>query len=76
MWRFDSLERLLHLNGQFEEFKTVMEEAFEIGHAEQVPEVVLEKPPLTVFYLPLHAARKESSITTKIRAAFDASAKS
>ena len=36
----------------------------------------MNKSPQDVFYLPVHAVRKESSTTTKIRAVFDASAKS
>ena len=45
-------------------------------HAELVPVADLQKPPEEVFYLPMHAVRKEHSTTTKIRAVFDASAKS
>ena len=41
-----------------------------------VPAADLEKPPEKVFYLPMHSVRKESSTTTKVRAAFDGSAKS
>ena len=47
-----------------------------MGHAEQVPPSDLEKPQHQVFYLSMHAVRKDSSTTTKIRAVFDASAKS
>ena len=53
-----------------------MDEYFEKTHAEEVPEVDLKKNPHQVFYLPIHAVRKETSTTTKIRAVFDASAKS
>ena len=53
-----------------------MEEYFQMGHAESVPVTDLEKSQQEVFYLPMHAVRKESSSTTKIRAVFDASAKS
>lgn len=49
-----------------------MEEYFKLGHAETVPREDLDKPPHEVFYLPMHAVRKESSTTTKIRAIFDA----
>ena len=45
-------------------------------HAEPVPVEDLQKAPKEVFYLPMHAVRKEHSTTTKIRAVFDASAKS
>lgn len=47
-----------------------------MGHAEAVPEQDLQKTPEEAFYLPIHLVRKESSTTTKLRAVFDASAKS
>ena len=53
-----------------------MEEYFDMQHAEAVPPEDLEKPAKKVFYLPMHAVYKQSSTTTKIRALFDASAKS
>ena len=74
--RFLSMERSLRAKNQFQEFSAVMEEYFEMGHAELVPVADLQKPPKEVFYLPMHAVRKEHSTTTKIRAVFDASAKS
>ena len=73
--RFLSLERNLHARNQFEEFGAVMEEYFKLGHAEAVPQQDFEKPPCQVFYLLMHAVRKDSSTTTKIRAVFDASMK-
>ena len=45
-----------------------MEEYFKLGHAEAVLQQDFEKPPRQVFYLPMHAVRKDSSTTTKIRA--------
>ena len=74
--RFLSLERSLHAKGRFQEFSDVIEEYFEMQHAELVPTADLQKPPEQVFYLPMHAVRKEHSTTTKIRVVFDASAKS
>ena len=74
--RFLSLERSLHLKGQFNDFDAVMKEYFEMGHAELVPAIDLERQTCEVFYLPMHAVRKESSTTTKLRAVFDVSAKS
>ena len=53
-----------------------MKDYFDKGHAELVPAADLEKPPSEAFYLPMHAVKKESSTTTKIRAVFDALAKS
>jgi hypothetical protein len=73
--RFLSLERSLHYKGQFEKFGEVIQEYFDLGHAEIVPTEDLTKPPSEVFYLPMHAVHKESSTTTKIRAVFDASMK-
>ena len=62
--------------GSFPEFKTVIDEYFSMGHVEAVPESDMNKPPHRVFYLPIQAVVKESSTTSKIRAVFDASAKS
>ena len=73
--RFLSLERNLYSKNQFHEFAAVMNEYFELGHAELVPQEDLNKPPNEVFYLLMHAVHKESSTTTKIRAVFDASMK-
>ena len=47
-----------------------------MNHAELVLVVDLQKPPKEMFYLPMHAVRKEHSSTTKLRVVFDASAKS
>ena len=74
--RFLSFERSLRSKGQFKAFSDVMEEYFQMEHAKPVPTVDLEKSQCGVFYLPMHAVHKESSSTTKIRAVFDASAKS
>ena len=45
------------------------------NQAEPVPQADIERQASEVFYLPIHVVRKESSTTTKIRAVFDASAK-
>ena len=73
--RFLSLERSLWSSNQFQNFAAVMEEYFELGHAETVPQADLNKPPQEIFHLPMHAVHKESSTTTKIHAIFDASMK-
>ena len=65
----------MHAKDEFEEFDSVMQEYFDMKQAEPVSTADLE-PPHSVFYLPMHAVKKESSTTTKIRAVFDASAKS
>ena len=54
----------------------MIQEYLELEHAEHVPEVDLHKPTSEVFYMPIHIVRKETSSTTKVRAVFDASAKS
>ena len=73
--RFYSIESSLHAKNQFHEVKEVIDEYFQSGHAETVPAADSEKPTREVFYLPIHCVRKESNTTTKVRAVFDASAK-
>ena len=65
----------MQAKGHFDEVERVMDEHFVSKHAEPVPQADLEKPPSQVFYLLMHVVRKESSTTTKLRAVFDASAK-
>ena len=74
--RFLSLERTLHSRNEFGKFGDVINEYFDLGHAELVPPADLNAPTSQVFYLPMHAVHKQSSTTTKIRAVFDASMKS
>ena len=74
--RFLSLERSLYSKGQFGQFSEVIQEYFDMGHAEPVPPSSTHLTPERTFYLPMHAVRKSTSTTTKIRAVFDASAKS
>ena len=75
--RFLSLERSLHAKGEFKELDQVVKEYFDMGHAEQVPVTGMqERADDMVYYLPIHAVRKESSTTSQVRAVFDASAKS
>ena len=61
---------------EFGAFDSVIQEYFDMKHAEPVPKADLEKTPQDVFYLPIHAVKKEASTTTKVRAVFDTSAKS
>ena len=53
-----------------------MQEYFDLKHDKSVPTVDLNKPPESVFYLPMHTICKKSSTTTRIQAVFDVSAKS
>ena len=73
---FTALERSLNRKGCFQDFDVVMQEYLDLGHAKLVPREDMDKDPSQVFYLPMHAVYKASSSTTKIREAFDASAKS
>lgn len=66
----------MRAKGQFAIVNDVIQEYFDLEHAEAVPPSDLCKPPSTVFYLPIHAVYKGSSTTTWVRAVFDASAKS
>ena len=52
-----------------------MQEYFNLGHAELVPPDDLNKPVRDVFYMPMHAVRKETSTITKLLVVFDASMK-
>ena len=74
--RFLSLEHSLKSKNRFEDFNGVIQEYFDMKHAEAVPMEDLKRPINKVFYLPMHAVYKQSSTTTKVRAVFDASAKS
>ncbi|XP_008183125.1 uncharacterized protein LOC103309446 [Acyrthosiphon pisum] len=73
--RFLSVERRLQRDDKLRtEYTRFMKEYLEMGHMKQVQNEV-ELPVLSC-YLPHHAVQKESSLTTKIRVVFDASAKS
>ena len=74
--RFLALERSLHHKDRFQEVDSVMKEYLDLGHAEIVPIEEMDKDTASVFYMPTHVVYKSSSSTTKIRAVFDASAKS
>ena len=74
--RFKALERSLRVKSQFNEFALAMQECFEMGHAEPVPTSESKRPCSKVYYLPMHAVRKESSTTSKVIVVFDASVNS
>ncbi len=74
--RFLMNEKALERKNQFSAFTDVLKEYLTLGHAEPVPLDELHLPASATFYLPVHGVAKESSTTTKLRAVFDASAKS
>ena len=74
--RSQAVRRFLDYKQQFQSVESVFREYFTLDHAEPVPQQDLNKDHTKVFYLPMHVVRKDSSSSTKIRAVFDASAKS
>lgn len=65
-------EKSLKAKGQWDKFQQVMNEYFDLRHAEIVPKEQLNRDH---YYFPVHGVAKESSTTTKLRAVFDASCK-
>ena len=74
--RFLTLERSVDHKDKFCEVDLVIQEYFALGHAETVPIEDTDKELCSVFYLPMHIVYKSWSSTTKVRAVFNASAKS
>ncbi len=72
--RFRQNEKSLKRKHKIKYFNAVLKEYLDLDHAEPVPSEA--KDALSVCYLPIHRVFKESSATTKVRAVFDASAKS
>ncbi len=72
--RLHANERSLSAKGKLEAFNVVMTEYLTLDHAEIVPFSELTRQPQC--YLPVHGVFKETSTTTKVRAVFDASARS
>ncbi len=67
-------EKSLTRKGKLEAFQTAVREYVDLGHAHIIPNHQL-RPPDDHFYLPVHGVFKDSSSTTKVRAVFDASAR-
>ncbi|CAI6343037.1 unnamed protein product [Macrosiphum euphorbiae] len=72
--RFFSIERkLIHDTTLREEYTKFMSEYINLGHMQEVPKG--SSIPTQVWYLPHHAVMKSTSLTTKVRVVFDASAR-
>nr|XP_031842135.1 uncharacterized protein LOC116431199 [Nomia melanderi] len=70
--RLESLERKLHRDTTLrKEYHAVMNEYFELGHMERIPE---DRDSSGGYYLPHHGVTKVTSATTKLRVVFDGSA--
>ncbi len=74
MSRLLANERSLSAKGKLEAFSAVMQEYLDLGHAVTIPPGEIHQSPSC--YLPVHGVFKDSSSTTKVRAVFDASARS
>ncbi|XP_045451223.1 uncharacterized protein LOC123660165 [Melitaea cinxia] len=71
--RLESITKKLTASGKFDDYNNVLGEWERSGIIEEVP--VEEKNKEGVHYLPHRAVMKESSLTTKLRPVYDASAK-
>ena len=76
-------ENSLLKKGRYSAFQDVMKEYLTLGHAVEVPacqptsqpQHSQQAQPGSSYYMPVHSVVKESSSTTRVRAVFDASAK-
>lgn len=69
--RFIHLERRLVKEPELrEQYRAVINEYIQLGHAEVVPPAELDAD---AFYLPHHAVVRDDKVTTKVRVVFDAS---
>ena len=67
-------ERSLSAKEKLQAFSVVVREYLDLGHAHIIPKNEIHLQPYC--YLPVHGVLKDSSTTTKVRAVFDASARS
>ncbi len=74
MCRLLANERSLTAKDKLQAFSAVVREYIDLGHAHVIPREDLHHHPHC--YLPVHGVFKDSSSTTKVRAVFDASARS
>jgi len=70
--RLHANEKTLQKHGRLFDFQEVVREYVTLNHAEEVPPHELSRPS---YYMPVHAVLKESSTSTRLRAVFDASAR-
>ena len=73
--RFYSNERSLLRKGHWAEFQKVVQEYLDLAHARPCTPEESAMASREGYYMPMHAVRKVSSTTTKLRVVFDASAK-
>lgn len=74
--RFYSIERKLSKNAMLrEQYVSFMEEYIRLGHMSKLRDDEIDSSS-NIFYLPHHGVINDSSVTTKLRVVFDASAKS
>ena len=64
----------LGVRSQSKEFADAVQKYFDTGHVELIPVADLSKSCSEVHYFPMHAVRKETSSTSKVRVVFYTSA--
>ena len=70
---FQNIKSLTRKGG-LQQFRDVLKEYIDLGHARLCTPEELQKPPSLCYYLPMFGVVKTSSTTTKLRIVFDASA--
>ena len=69
-------ERALIRKTTWPQFQAVIQEYLDLSHAQPVSPALLQQENQVNYYMPIHAVYKQNSSTTKVRAVFDASARS
>lgn len=73
---FYNLENILAKNSEIKKLNTeFMSEYIDLSHMSEVKEPLSEINDSNIYYMPHHALTNENSLTTKLRVAFNASAK-
>ena len=73
--QLQSTEGTLKKQSKLDKFSNVMQEYLDLGHSEEIAVPKLNLPPFQHYYMPVHAIAKATSTTTKLRAVFNALAK-